>query len=776
MRKRFILLSLAFLFTSSLVCVALGLGFKSYSLNIISSGDFDPVGSDGWLRNGAVLDFADLFERGNILELKIGTWRPAGALPAKVKVSVCDAPVSEFESKPGSVNLIPLKGECEPRRVKLTTDTPYTPPGEDDRSLITQISGTKITSRFGFALLSPLKILCVSAALFLTLSLVYCALGRFKIAGCVCLLAAALFLLSRAEPLDFAKLNVLWLFVSTLSLGWYLATYIYAGEKKIGPSLAGEPWSSKLDLFLPLGLVLLGALFRFYGLSFGLPDNYHPDEVPKVNSIMGMYQNGDLNPRYFLHPSFLLYCTYFVNWLFHLFGMQGDFRETAFLAGRSVSATAGSLSIYLLFLVGRRLFSRNAGLMAAALLAVLPLHITCSRYLKEDVLLIFFTLACLLAMLQSVDQRKIAYLYLAGFLVGLSASTKYSGVLNIVIVLFSPWYASGSWKPDKLFLRHAFFAALISPLGFFMASPYVILNSHKFLSDFRYEKKHMLKGHTSAIDSWSQYWMFHFSHSVMPGMTPLVALASVFALGALLYRQSPKEILLVLLILFFYLPSEWVKAKPFPQPDRYILPALPFLALLLSQFLAELRLSKVKRLRPVLYLLVLITPLWRSLALARDINHDTRVQAKEWMASNLARGSSLLLDWQPYAPYLRGTDFKVDYVLREGIARKLNRDYLLKSGKDYLVLSSLFYGRYFDTSVSDPLIRRRFLGVFRHMPVLKEFSAPSKTYGFHNPVLTIFSLRASDFAKLSEETRLKADGKLSETSNEIRSSFRWPKP
>ncbi|NDC39794.1 MAG: phospholipid carrier-dependent glycosyltransferase, partial [Proteobacteria bacterium] len=166
------------------------------------------------------------------------------------------------------------------------------------------------------------------------------------------------------------------------------------------------------------GLVLFAGAVRFYGLSFGLPANFHPDEVPKVNAVMRMVDHGDLNPRYFLHPSLLLYSCYFVNTILQyvgsFFGVEGTFRETAFLAGRVVSATAGTLSVGLVYLIGRRLYGSFAGFTAALLLAVFPLHVTCSRYLKEDALLVFFFLTCIALTLKAAQEKRQWLLYLAG--------------------------------------------------------------------------------------------------------------------------------------------------------------------------------------------------------------------------------------------------------------------------------------------------------------------------------------------------------------------------
>src|SRR6266540_4304827 len=51
------------------------------------------------------------------------------------------------------------------------------------------------------------------------------------------------------------------------------------------------------------GIVLLAAAARLWGLTFGLPYVYHPDEQAYVAIAQHMFKEGDWNPHTFVFPS-----------------------------------------------------------------------------------------------------------------------------------------------------------------------------------------------------------------------------------------------------------------------------------------------------------------------------------------------------------------------------------------------------------------------------------------------------------------------------------------
>jgi 4-amino-4-deoxy-L-arabinose transferase-like glycosyltransferase len=521
-------------------------------------------------------------------------------------------------------------------------------------------------------------------------------------------------------------------------------------------------------------VVLGGACLRLYGIQFGLPDNFHPDEVPKVNAIMRMREQNTLNPHYFLHPSLLLYSTYAMNTVLHLLGVTGEFRDTAFLAGRLVSATAGILSLVLTYQIGRRLFSPAVGVSAAALLAVTPLHVTCSRYLKEDALLTCVVLACVLTTVVAVQSGRRWMVLLAGLLAGVTAGAKYSGILMAILPASAPWLVSRSWWPDRRWVLVSLLVLLVAPLGFLLTTPFAVLDFAKFSKDFLTESHHMQNGHTNTIDAWSQLWMYHFWRSIMPGMTQVVAVAAVVGVGALLRRWRTEGLLVIGVLLLFYLPSEYVKAKPAPQPERYIMPCLPFLAIALAELLSLLSRGATRRVAfAALTGAFAALPLVRTVELAREVPFDTRHQMRDWMRQHLPAGAKVLMDWKPYSPRFEEGEFDVEYIPRARILIELDVGDLKRSGADYLVLSSFFYDRYFKQPESEPALRQRLRDVFERVPVVRQFVSPAGAYGFHNPVLTLFSLRSEDFELLNAELMRKRQGELKETFNDVRASAKW---
>jgi len=773
MKSKFFVLSL--LAILSLLCGFIGLGAAYYRVILPNAahGELRGISGDGWIQDGAQIRLTDLATRGNriILSLDPGP-RPASVGIAQLEISVCGVMQTTLPVSKAADFEVALRGECEPRLLSIGVKNPYIPSERDPRKLGVQLRSAKVGSRLVFPILSLETSSQVVLALFLLAVLLYLTGSSviWKLCAFVTPILGA-FVLANSDGVELSNPYALWLFSVSAALGFCLAAYF--GTRILSPQKRSFKSSFSEDSRQPISMLLiaaavtvLGGSLRLYGLSFGLPSNFHPDEVPKVNAIMRMVDNGDLNPRYFLHPSLLLYCTYFINTLFHLFGMEGSFRETAFLAGRTVSAIGGTLSIFLTYCIGRRVFSAQVGVIAAALLAVFPLHVTCSRYMKEDALLLAFVLAACLAMLKGAQERKAIWIFVAAFLCGCSASVKYSGLVTGALLLAAPWIKSQSIEPDARTLKIVLLALPLVVIGFVACSPYIILDYPTFRKDFGSEAHHMMRGHTTTIDAWSQLWMYHLSRSIIPGTNFFVALLGIVGLALLLYRRRVEDLFVVYMLLMFYLPAEWVKAKPAPQPERYILPCLPFLALALAEFLRVTWRSSARALVPVLAIVAIMLPLKRSLALASEINHDTRDQMAEWMIENLPRGSGVLLDWKPYAPRFFNNEFNITYVPRAYIMTQLEIASLRSSGQDYLVLSSLWWGRYCSMPNSEPAYRQQFRDLFTNVPIVHQTQSAEGTYGFHNPTLTLFSLKNEDFLRLAEENRRKAAGEIAQTSND----------
>jgi 4-amino-4-deoxy-L-arabinose transferase-like glycosyltransferase len=757
------------LISLSIVCASLGLGvaYTHYS-SLLHRGElFRGIARDGWITDDASGGFSQLANIGNRLELEFNTWRPPVS-PSHIEVFVCDQSAGDYLISAGTKLAISLAYDCPDKTLRFEVINPFQGSATDTRPLGAQLVNAKVTSDLGIALVDPFLVLRVGLMVALAAALLACvATGRFRAVVAIAVPILSALMLSESHKLDLTDLFWVWITSVAIGSGYLISSHI--GNDST--STASPNKSLRLFRALITALIFLGAAIRFYGINFGLPHNFHPDEVPKVNAIMQMIASDTLNPRYFLHPSLLLYCTYFMNSVLHWTIYDGDFRSTAFLAGRFVSAIAGTASIYLTYAIARRFIPQTYALLAAAMLAFSPLHITSSRYLKEDALLLFFILCCVAAVVRAAKEDDWRFLCLGAVCAGLAGSTKYSGILSIGILGCAPWLRSQRFIPDARFLKLTIAASPLVPIALLCASPYIIFDHPKFLSDFNYEREHMVRGHTEAIDAWSQFWMYHLRRSISVGIGEITTLVALMGVGLILWRRKIDDLFILGLLLAFYLPAELVRSKPAPQPERYIYPCLPFIAICAANFLASLRQKISTKLILCIACLALAGPLWRSIRLAEDVKNDTRVIAAKWIEENLPHGSKILLDWQPYGPHLPADKFDVSIITRKRLASDFSPRALKQSGADYLVLSTLFYQRYFTQPRSNTMFRDRFSAVFQQLPIIKEFTPHFDSYGFHTPTLTVFSLKPEAIASFESELAKKSAGQILLTSNEKLSYF-----
>lgn len=186
---------------------------------------------------------------------------------------------------------------------------------------------------------------------------------------------------------------------------------------------------------------------RTYGLGWGQPFVYHPDERSMVGRAMNMVSTGDLHPHYFLKPSLFIYTQALVVSLLARVS-QAPVREVRppgtapwepprsafpyYWWGRLVAALLGSGSIWIVYHIGKRLYSDSVGLWAAFFLCLSRLHVRDSHYAQVDVPVTFVCLLTFLFTVRAFQEGKPRDWVLASLFAGLSASTKYPAGLIVL--------------------------------------------------------------------------------------------------------------------------------------------------------------------------------------------------------------------------------------------------------------------------------------------------------------------------------------------------------
>lgn len=180
---------------------------------------------------------------------------------------------------------------------------------------------------------------------------------------------------------------------------------------------------------LVVGLVLRGLLLDRPGL--------HPDEALYASWALRIASADDpaLLGVYVDKPPLLLYL---LAGLFRLAGFDGSTAldpDRLILAGRLAALLASTASLALLWLVARRVHGPRVALAALALFACSPLAVRLSPTLFTDP---WLTLWLLLGLWAALTQRA----WLAGIACGLAYATKQQGLLLAPLILAVLWLAA----------------------------------------------------------------------------------------------------------------------------------------------------------------------------------------------------------------------------------------------------------------------------------------------------------------------------------------------
>jgi 4-amino-4-deoxy-L-arabinose transferase-like glycosyltransferase len=180
-----------------------------------------------------------------------------------------------------------------------------------------------------------------------------------------------------------------------------------------------------------VAIVLVGAILRFTGIAFGLPQTQARPDESRILNIALRIAAGDLNPHYFVYPTLYMYLLAGVIKAGSLVPGTADFRtaglEHFLVYGRCFTAALGTLTIVPVYMLARRLRDRWCGVIAAAISSVAFLHVRDSHFGTLDVPMAFGVVTGLVLLLES--DRGMRWVAAAGATIGLATSIKYNAAL-----------------------------------------------------------------------------------------------------------------------------------------------------------------------------------------------------------------------------------------------------------------------------------------------------------------------------------------------------------
>lgn len=433
---------------------------------------------------------------------------------------------------------------------------------------------------------------------------------------------------------------------------------------------------SRLPVFALAGLLLLSLLLNLWGISYGLPDRYYPDEGRIVNNALA-FGLGDFNPHYFNYPAlpmyllFFLYGGYFaLGRLAGLFASAADFQllffsdpSSFYLIGRAANALAGTAGVFLLYKMARETYrDQKIGLLAGTLLATLPYFVFYSHFIVTDILQAVFVLWSYIFIIRILRTGKLKNYFWAGALAGLGTATKYSPVVLIVPIALAHilYLLSKGERPS--------FGRLVLPvvlaggcviLFFFIGSPYNFIDYKSFHESLQFRmllgREHTFGTADPTKTAWLIYPRLLFFHGFSP-LNRLDPIGFVFVGGiiwAAIKRKKEDLLLLLYPLLIYLMMGDWSFGS-----SRYALALVPFLALWGARAAVEANQSLRNKIagEPLRRLAVggvngfIAVVLILSLANSALGNYgltlkDTRTLAREWIEANIPPGTPVAIEW-----------------------------------------------------------------------------------------------------------------------------------
>jgi 4-amino-4-deoxy-L-arabinose transferase-like glycosyltransferase len=439
----------------------------------------------------------------------------------------------------------------------------------------------------------------------------------------------------------------------------------------------------KQNVWMWLALIIVVATFlRFYGIDFGNPYIYHPDETKLVSQAGRLLDTKFMDKdAYFgirVYPPFFTYMLAFVmagyigiNLITGRFesleAVKSAYENDSFqfvLLSRSMVAVMGVAMVLLIYLIGARLYSKKVGLISALLLATNFVIVRNSHFGTVDIPASFFGLATVYFCIRVMQKGLVRDYVLSALFIALVTATKFSMLPFILPLVFAHFsrFSPRQWG-RALFDKKIWIAAVSGIIFFLIACPIIWLDFQETWGGIIGTSRFESVGKVGSGGGFLSYWTGDQSAGFgvfYPNSIPAVfgvglTVIAAFSVIYLLLRHNKSELLLLISIIPIYLIFEKMSIKAM----RHILPILPLLVLTSVIFLNDvfdrLKNRKTKMIGLVLIVSILaITQSVRALSYQNNLKEtDPRTKATEWINEHIPKNAAVAVESFP--PYLLAT-------------------------------------------------------------------------------------------------------------------------
>ncbi len=418
-------------------------------------------------------------------------------------------------------------------------------------------------------------------------------------------------------------------------------------------------------------IVTLALWLRIDGLNWGLPFRLHPDEWKYVSAGANLHA-GEWNPNYFRNPPGFSYlnAAWYPLWLriapdvdvpewFRAAPLTNPSRDPAIAlyerpyqltyGARALAALLGTLTVLIVYAIGRELGSKRLAILAALFSSVSFIGVRESHFAVNDSAGCFWAVLSIYIGTRAMGRNARLEFLLAAFVSGVAVAMKYN-MAPAVLAVMAMWFLTIRRHASiKQVVLDIGLCAALSIIAFLIVCPFPLVDPQTFFAEIEKLGSAAARPWPGQDASWSG-WQLIKSIVLSEGV-----IASFLALyGALIWFREKKWAPFLFFVGYFVL----VAIHPLFFV-RFSLPILPYVSL----FAACGALALAKRAPQKTIALGFIALLCIIEPLAKDVRSnwlfhqtDTRVLCLEWLSSE-----------QPAAGYIAGGQFTLPLPYRTNV-------------------------------------------------------------------------------------------------------------
>lgn len=443
-------------------------------------------------------------------------------------------------------------------------------------------------------------------------------------------------------------------------------------------------------------ILFIAFILRFTNIFYGLPQPgyFSSDEIDVISRTLRL-ASGDFAPAHFNKPTLynlillFFYGIYYI--ILKIFGVN-DLKEyfqqvfiqnptIFYFSARFVNVLLSTASIFLTYLIGKKIKNNTTGLTASLITALCFTTVKMAHIAKEDILMTFLILSVILFCCDFFSTKRNYFLYLSSLFVGLSISAKYTGILSLIFPLFCITIIFKDNKNIKFLSINLLKVIFFMIIGFGIGMPYFIFHPLKFLNG-------IIESKIFEQVKWQTTWLggeehFGISFIIQMFIKEYGMVLVFFIIAAIMFfiiiqfkfyfkQQSQVynfHLFICNSLIIFILTNLIIFLISGHLDYHYILPITPCISVLTGLFLNLILNRKNNKYLVLIIIILVFEPFIYILKFDLEtLGKDTRIIAANYIEKNISENNKIVCDtayFYQYHPPISPDDSSIDVLINQ---------------------------------------------------------------------------------------------------------------